>query len=181
MHIGSGTDLEHLSQVCGAMERLARGIAPSLGHHPAPAAACRPVPADRRPGRHRTPTSASGTRHASGSRRRPDTRSAWRSSRARYLVAESGFLLAEVRAVKRMGGKHLLSGRTPGFNNLARPILYGSYHPMSVAPADGATDRPRRAVAVGGPLCESGDIFHPGRGGSRLHSRVARGGRSVTF
>jgi diaminopimelate decarboxylase len=30
---------------------------------------------------------------------------------------------------------------------------------MSVAPADGAMDRPRRAVAVGGPLCESGDIF----------------------
>ena len=36
---------------------------------------------------------------------------------------------------------------------------------MSVAPADGATDRPRRAVAVGGPLCESGDIFTQDEGG----------------
>ncbi len=30
MHIGSGTDLEHLSQVCGAMEKAAAEIGPSL-------------------------------------------------------------------------------------------------------------------------------------------------------
>ena len=49
----------------------------------------------------------------------------------RYLVAESGYLVAEIRAVKQMGGNtfYLLDA---GFNNLARPILYGAYHPMSV-------------------------------------------------
>jgi diaminopimelate decarboxylase len=53
-----------------------------------------------------------------------------------------------------------------GFNTLARPILYGSYHPMSIAPRDGI-DAPRKkqAVVVGGPLCESGDIFTQEEGG----------------
>jgi diaminopimelate decarboxylase len=58
-----------------------------------------------------------------------------------------------------------------GFNNIARPILYGSYHPMSIVP--GGVDatvpatkaRPMRDVVVGGPLCESGDIFTQEEGG----------------
>ncbi len=47
----------------------------------------------------------------------------------RYLVAESGFLVAEIRAVKQMGQNtfYLLDA---GFNDLARPILYGSHHPF---------------------------------------------------
>jgi diaminopimelate decarboxylase len=74
-----------------------------------------------------------------------------------------------------------------GFNNLARPILYGSYHPISVAPAEekggqapfagtaqgvlrtnGACppfSRPEQDVVIGGPLCESGDIFTQEDGG----------------
>jgi len=52
-----------------------------------------------------------------------------------------------------------------GFNNLARPILYGAYHPMSISPRDGSKDRPLRDVVVGGPLCESGDIFTQEEGG----------------
>ena len=51
-----------------------------------------------------------------------------------------------------------------GFNNLARPIMYGSYHPISVVVSD---DRSREDVdvVVGGPLCESGDIFTQEEGG----------------
>ncbi len=53
-----------------------------------------------------------------------------------------------------------------GFNNLARPILYGAYHPMSVTPRTGnGSDRPLHDVVVGGPLCESGDIFTQQDGG----------------
>ena len=81
----------------------------------------------------------------------------------RYLVAESGFLVAEIRAVKRQG-EHLFYLLDAGFNNLARPILYGSHHPMSIVPRDGAA-RPERKVIVGGPLCESGDIFTQTEGG----------------
>ncbi|MFM9118627.1 MAG: diaminopimelate decarboxylase family protein, partial [Planctomycetota bacterium] len=82
----------------------------------------------------------------------------------RYLVAESGFLLTEIRSVKQQGDNtfYLLDA---GFNNLARPILYGSYHPMSIAHARGPQDVPERPVVVGGPLCESGDIFTQEEGG----------------
>jgi diaminopimelate decarboxylase len=69
--------------------------------------------------------------------------------------------LAEIRAVKEMGSKryYLLDA---GFNDLARPILYGAFHPMAIAAGAGHTPagrRERREVVVGGPLCESGDIF----------------------
>jgi len=35
--------------------------------------------------------------------------------------------------VKQMGGNTFICS-TPDSNNLARPILYGAYHPMSVCP-----------------------------------------------
>jgi diaminopimelate decarboxylase len=85
----------------------------------------------------------------------------------RYLVAESGALIAEIRAVKRMGGNlfYLLDA---GFNNLARPILYGAYHPMAIAyqsATAGRTADKSQNVIIGGPLCESGDIFTQESGG----------------
>jgi diaminopimelate decarboxylase len=81
----------------------------------------------------------------------------------RYLVAEAGFLVTEIRAIKRMGGNtfYLVDA---GFNTLARPVLYGAYHPMSLVPGD-AMPRAERDVVVGGPLCESGDIFTQDEGG----------------
>jgi diaminopimelate decarboxylase len=53
-----------------------------------------------------------------------------------------------------------------GFNTLARPVLYGSYHPIRVVTAAGrlASGEPQDVV-VGGPLCESGDIFTQEEGG----------------
>ncbi|HYC54755.1 MAG TPA: diaminopimelate decarboxylase [Candidatus Binatia bacterium] len=163
VHIGSGSDLEHLSQVCGALERLARSIGGDI-----------------------TTISAGGGlpvpyREAESHIDVPAYFELWDSTRrsleksfghpvrleiepGRYLVAESGYLVAEIRAVKRVGTNqfYLLDA---GFNNLIRPAMYGSYHPMSLAPADEDWDRPLRQVVVGGPLCESGDIFTQGEGG----------------
>jgi diaminopimelate decarboxylase len=82
----------------------------------------------------------------------------------RYIVAESGYLVTEIRAVKRQGA-NLFYLVDAGFNNLARPILYGAYHPISIVPLDGDLQRPLHEVAVGGPLCESGDIFTQEEGG----------------
>jgi diaminopimelate decarboxylase len=59
-----------------------------------------------------------------------------------------------------------------GFNNLARPILYGAYHPMSIVPTDGDLHRPEIDVIVGGPLCESGDIFTQEDGGIVARRRL---------
>lgn len=163
MHIGSGTDLEHLSQVCGAMEQAAAQVGPSV-----------------------TSISAGGglpTIYRStdfyvdlvayfacwdAARKRLEERFGHpvrlEIEPGRYLVAESGYLVAEIRAVKKQDDNtfYLLNA---GFNNLARPILYGSYHPMSIVPSDGNLRRPEQEVIVGGPLCESGDIFTQEEGG----------------
>ena len=49
-------------------------------------------------------------------------------------------------------------------------IHYGAYHPIAIAPTDGDTSRPMEEVAVGGPLCESGDIFTQEEGGFEMKS-----------
>ncbi|HTN77326.1 MAG TPA: diaminopimelate decarboxylase [Pirellulaceae bacterium] len=163
MHIGSGTDLEHLAQVCGALEQAAHQVGRSITTISAGGGLPIPYHAQQTYvdiGAYFKLWDASRKRleekfgHAITLEIEP----------GRYIPAESGYLLTEVRAVKQMGGNtfYLLDA---GFNNLARPILYGSYHPMSVAPADGAKSRPQHDVVVGGPLCESGDIFTQEEGG----------------
>jgi diaminopimelate decarboxylase len=90
----------------------------------------------------------------------------------RYLVAEAGWLLTEIRAVKRTDA-HLFYLVDAGFNALARPVLYGAYHPMAIAPLGGDgrsrpsldADAPLHEVVVAGPLCESGDVFTQEEGG----------------
>ncbi len=159
MHIGSGTDFDHLSQVCAAMRSAARSAPEDL-----------------------TTLSAGGglpTVYQAGDRPLDVERdfSLWDQTRrelqqelgrplrleiepGRFLVADCGYLLCEIRAIKQMG-ENLFYLVDAGFNNLARPILYGAYHPISISHRDGATDhyQPLQPVIVGGPLCESGDIF----------------------
>ncbi|MEQ1830478.1 MAG: diaminopimelate decarboxylase, partial [Pirellula sp.] len=67
-------------------------------------------------------------------------------------------------AVKKMG-ENMFYLLDAGFNDLARPILYGAYHPISIAHRDGKTTHQMADVVVGGPLCESGDIFTQEEGG----------------
>ncbi len=163
MHIGSGTDMEHLGQVCGAMERAAADVGPSLVSISAGGG----LPVVYRPTDCYVDLAAYFALW-DATRKRLEKRFGHplrlEIEPGRYLVAESGHLIAEIRAVKRQDRNtfYLLDA---GFNNLARPILYGSYHPMSVVPADGGPGRPEREVIVGGPLCESGDIFTQEEGG----------------
>jgi diaminopimelate decarboxylase len=165
MHIGSGTDLEHLSQVCGAMEQAALRVGPSLTAISAGGG----LPTPYRDGDQLVDIDGyyqlwNGVRErlaaAFGHPLRLEIEP------GRYLVAESGSLIAEIRAVKRMGD-NLFYVLDAGFNNLARPILYGAYHPMAICPADGASAATSalQPVVVGGPLCESGDIFTQEEGG----------------
>ncbi len=164
VHIGSGTDMEHLATVCEAVEGFACRVGPGL--HMISAGGGLPTPY-----REDDPRIDAEEYFArwDATRRRLEQRFGHalrlEIEPGRYLVAESGWLLAEIRAVKRQAGQlfYLLDA---GFNNLARPILYGAYHPMAVAPAEGdGSDRPVRDVVVGGPLCESGDIFTQDEGG----------------
>jgi len=163
MHIGSGTDLEHLSQVCGAMEEAAARVGPQLESISAGGGLPIPYRADQS---YVDLDAYFALWNATRNRLQEKFghRLALEIEPGRYLVAESGYLIAQIRAVKRQDENvfYLLDA---GFNNLARPILYGSYHPMSVAPAEGRTRLPDQDVIVGGPLCESGDIFTQEEGG----------------
>jgi diaminopimelate decarboxylase len=83
----------------------------------------------------------------------------------RYLVAESGQLITEVRAVKDMGSKHYAMVDA-GFTELARPAMYGSYHGMSIINENGMPKTGKTVLyVVAGPLCESGDVFTQEDGG----------------
>lgn len=162
MHIGSGTDLEHLSQVCSAMERVVLEVGRSITTISAGGGL--PIPYNDKQ------TYVDLDQYFDlwdASRKRLEAALGHKISLeiepGRYLVAESGYLVSEIRAIKQMGNNtfYLLDA---GFNNLARPILYGSYHPMSIVPLD-SSERNDRDVVVGGPLCESGDIFTQEEGG----------------
>ncbi|MCI0360900.1 MAG: diaminopimelate decarboxylase [Planctomycetaceae bacterium] len=171
MHIGSGTDLHHLGQVCGALEKAAEVVGRSVTTISAGGG----LPIPYRTGQAFVDVDQYFQLWDAARKRleaKFDHQITLEIEPGRYLVAESGYLIAEIRAVKQMGGNtfYLLDA---GFNSLARPILYGAYHPMSVCPrARGATaglpssaDGPLHDVVVGGPLCESGDIFTQEEGG----------------
>jgi diaminopimelate decarboxylase len=162
LHIGSGVDMRHLAQVAEAACELARRIGPRL--HSLSAGGGLPT-------RYRDDDPEVDVESYFG---------VWDAVRARlerglghpvrleiepgrYLVAESGWLVTEVRAVKRTSA-HTFVLVDAGFHTLARPVLYGAYHPMALAPADGG-ERPLRDVVVAGPLCESGDVFTQDAGG----------------
>ena len=162
VHIGSGADLEHLAQVADAVENLALQVGDSVqtvssgGGLPIPYRAEDPVM-----------DVAAYFDLWDAARKRLEDRFGHpvrvEIEPGRYLVAEAGFLIAEVLAVKRQGGNPFVLVDA-GFNVLARPVMYGALHPMSLAPA-GPADRAESDVVVGGPLCESGDIFTQEEGG----------------
>lgn len=73
----------------------------------------------------------------------------------RYVVAQSGALLARVTS-KRLSGGMFWIGCDTGFNHLVRPSKYGAYHHIVNAVK---RDAAREELVVAGNLCESGDVF----------------------
>jgi diaminopimelate decarboxylase len=180
MHIGSGVDYSHLEQVCAAMVDLVSRV--DLPIEAISAGGGLSIP-------YRTGEPTIDTAHYF---------SLWDAARkqieqqrqcnihleiepGRYLVAESGVLVAEVRATKQMGQNHFVLVDA-GFNELMRPSMYGSYHGIELLPADD-TPRPLQASVVAGPLCESGDVFTQGEGGVVLTRELpqARVGDLLVF
>jgi diaminopimelate decarboxylase len=161
VHIGSGTDFEHLASVCDALKSLAPAVGDTLERISAGGGLSIPY----RPDEARLDV-ARFTRE-------------WLTTRAaiathlgreitlevepgRYLVAESGILLAEVRGTKRMGALEYVF-IDAGFHTLLRPALYGAYHAISVVGRDpNASGTPK---VIAGPLCESGDVLTQRSGG----------------
>ena len=73
----------------------------------------------------------------------------------RYVVAQSGALIARVTA-KRLSGGLTWIGCDTGFNHLVRPSKYGAYHHIVNASRQSEA---KEEVVVAGNLCESGDVF----------------------
>ena len=166
MHIGSGADFAHLSEVAGAMVTAARTFAEHAdtlrvisagGGLPIPYRVDRPerIDLDRYfavwDDARRTISAVTG--HDVELEVEP----------GRYLIAESGSLLTRVRSVKETGRNHYVI-IDAGFNDLVRPSFYGAHHHITVHDADGhdlATDSDRgvKDAIVAGPLCESCDVF----------------------
>jgi diaminopimelate decarboxylase len=83
----------------------------------------------------------------------------------RFLVAQSGILISELRAQKQVGN-NFFALVDAGFNDLARPAMYGSFHRISTHTRDGQIrTTAQKATVVAGPLCESGDVFTQEDGG----------------
>lgn len=158
IHVGSGADLEHLKLVCHAMvdlvKRVNRDIKAVSG------GGGLSIPYERKS----APVDVAGYfEHWHSARRQIEAHLGHRIELeiepGRYLTAQAGVLLAEVRATKNMGRNHFTLVDA-GFNDLVRPAMYGSYHELSLLSRSGDTsERPRRATVVAGPLCESGDVF----------------------
>jgi diaminopimelate decarboxylase len=164
MHIGSGADFEHLRRVCDAMVEQVR----ALGVDVRAISGGGGLPIPYRPGDQPFDTAA--------------LHSLWHDARVRveelvghrvcleiepgrYLVAESGALVTRVRATKREGANRFVIVDA-GFNDLARPVMYGAYHEIEVVNQAGAlVSGPTQPAVVAGPLCESGDVFTQEEGG----------------
>jgi len=175
VHIGSGSDYTHLSQVVSAMEQVVGSVIAlvpklkviSIGGG-------LPIPYMR-----------DGSEKSINLGRYYDI---WNTARikmgnslghylqlevepGRYLVAESCVLAAEIRAVKKMN-KNLFYLIDAGFTDLVRPAFYGAYHYISVIHRNGKETAEEANVIVAGPLCESGDVFTQEEGGIVVNRKL---------
>jgi diaminopimelate decarboxylase len=83
----------------------------------------------------------------------------FKSEPGRYVVAESGVLLGQVHVIKQNDATTFI-GTDLGFNVLARPMMYDSWHDIEVFhEGQVVKDQPLKTVSVVGNICESGDII----------------------
>lgn len=163
MHIGSGADFEHLKSVCDAMVSQVS----VLGRDLEAISAGGGLPIPYRLDGQQVDTAAyfklwdaarkeieSIVGHKVNLEIEP----------GRFLVAESGKLVSEVRATKSQGSNRFVLVDA-GFNDLVRPSMYGSWHEISFSREGKALEGQLVPTVVGGPLCESGDVFTQEEGG----------------
>ena len=175
MHIGSGTDFEHLAEVCDAMLDAARTFtqhADSLttisagGGLPIPYHKDRPERIDLPRYHQRWDETRQKIAQLAGREIHLEVEP------GRYLVAESGYLLTRIRSVKQSGDHHYLV-IDAGFNDLVRPSFYGAYHHISIVSQAEAV-KGEEDYIVAGPLCESCDVFTQTDGGFVTTRRLPR-------
>ncbi|MFZ6843005.1 diaminopimelate decarboxylase [Undibacterium sp. RuTC16W] len=164
MHIGSGVDYDHLQSVCDAMIEQVKTCGRDLSAISIGGGLSIP---------YRDGEAVVDTDHYfqiwDKARKEIEAHLGHKISMeiepGRFLVAQSGLLISELRAQKQVGN-NFFALVDAGFNDLARPAMYGSYHRITTYATDGT---PRtgalRPTVVAGPLCESGDVFTQEDGG----------------
>lgn len=165
VHIGSGSDLQHLSEVARTAGKFAGELGGDL--EMLSCGGGLPIPyrmTDRTMDLDRYFACWDGARR--GLERDLGRAIRLEVEPGRFLVAESGWLISRVLSTKRIDGRlfYLLDA---GFNDLIRPAFYGAYHPIYLGKT-GANQVPEERweeVVVAGPLCESGDVFTQSDGG----------------
>lgn len=75
----------------------------------------------------------------------------------RYIPAECGVLLGEAYSVKENYGTTYV-GTDLGFNVLMRPVLYDSYHAITIIKSN-KSENGKEVATIVGNICESGDII----------------------
>ena len=76
----------------------------------------------------------------------------------RYASAECSLVLGTVNATKRNGDIHF-AGTDIGFNVLARPMVYDSFHDVEVYREGAGPEADTQEQTIVGNICESGDIL----------------------
>ncbi len=167
MHIGSGVDYSHLERVCAAMVALVKRAGRDVRAISAGGGLSVPYRPDE---------AAVDTGHYfqlwDAARREVESvvgrAVSLEIEPGRFLVAEAGTLVCEVRAHKRVASTRFVLVDA-GFNDLMRPAMYGSFHRISIVAPDGTPRTgPLEPTVVAGPLCESGDVFTQSEGGEVL-------------
>lgn len=160
VHIGSGSDLENLTRAGEVLHEAAQHVGASLESISAGGG----LPTPYRPGEARFDVQSHVERWCAARARIEHTlgrRIALELEPGRFLVAECGLILSEVRGLKRSGEfEYVLVDA--GFHNLMRPAMYGAYHHLSIV---GRDSEPPSPLLVAGPLCESADVFTQGKHG----------------
>lgn len=159
MHIGSGVDYSHLKNVCNAMVEYAISLNQKISSISAGGGLSIPYRNEEKP--------INVEHYYFLWNKARNTISKFLNLNieleiepGRFLVGESGILITEVRAVKKMGHNNFVLVNA-GFNDLVRPAMYGSYHSISVLSGSKKPINYQKKIQtiVAGPLCESGDIF----------------------
>ncbi len=159
VHVGSGAALEHLVRAREVLGAAAEMVGPGLSTLSAGGGL--PIPYREGEAEFDVRTYAQAWRAL---RDELPTRPRLEVEPGRYVAAECGVLVCEVRGTKRMGANEFVLVDA-GFHNLVRPAMYGAYHRITALGKAGAPTAPR---SVAGPLCESADVFTQDKEGNLL-------------
>ena len=181
MHIGAGTDLEHLAQVCGAMEQAARDGRPHRSPRSAPAAACRcPIATEQTYVDLDAVLQAVGRDAASGWKTQFGHESRWRSSRAATSSPKAATWSPRSARSSRWAATRSIcstpaSTTWPG-RSCTAPIIRCRSCPAERRRRQRPAARRRRRR----PAVRIGRHLHAGRRRLRLHARACPRRRSAT-